>query len=94
MLLFYSYSLFDIIASTQTCVNVFIKNGEKMLQAKKERIDREWSQAKLARVAEMHPSSVSLIENGKMTPYPAQIKKLTAALDWQGNPEDLFREVV
>ncbi len=64
-----------------------------MLQAKKERIELEWSQAKLARVAEMHPSSVSLIENGKMTPYPAQIKKLTAALDWQGNPEDLFKEV-
>lgn len=39
-----------------------------------------WSQAELARRAEMHPSTISQIERGLQTAYPSQIEKLARAL--------------
>jgi ribosome-binding protein aMBF1 (putative translation factor) len=39
-----------------------------------------WSQSKLAREAEMHPSTICQIENGRLVPYPAQARKLAGAL--------------
>ena len=45
-----------------------------------ERKRRRWSQAELARRAHMNPSTVSLIEAGRLVPYPSQLRKLAKAL--------------
>ncbi len=45
-----------------------------------ERKRRRWSQAELARRAHMNPSTVSLIEAGRLVPYPSQLRKLERAL--------------
>lgn len=50
------------------------------------------SMSALARRAEMHVSSISQIENGRLTPYPTQMEKIAKALDWAGDVEELFAE--
>lgn len=64
-----------------------------MLLLKKERLSKGYSAAQIARMADMHPSTVSQIETGRLVPYLAQQEKLAAVLKWQGNLDDLFREV-
>lgn len=51
------------------------------------------SMSALARKADMHVSSVSQIESGRLIPYPAQVKKLSDALDWQEEPKLLFLDM-
>jgi len=41
---------------------------------------RQWSQNRLAQVAKLHPSTVSLIESGRFTPGAGQMKRLAKAL--------------
>jgi transcriptional regulator with XRE-family HTH domain len=41
---------------------------------------RGWSQAELARRAKMNQQTVSQIENGRLIPFPGQVKKLSKAL--------------
>ena len=43
-----------------------------------------WSRAELARRAGMNSGTVGLIESGRFTPYPGQLRKLAFAL---GLPE-------
>jgi len=62
------------------------------LKMKQIRADKGISAAKLARIAEMHPSSISQIETHRLDPYPAQRTKIAAALGWKGDPADLFKE--
>jgi len=45
-----------------------------------ERTRRGWSRSELARRAHMNPSTVSLIEAGRLVPYPSQLRKLAKAL--------------
>ena len=45
-----------------------------------ERTRRGWSRSELARRAHMNPSTVSLIESGRLVPYPSQLRKLERAL--------------
>ena len=49
------------------------------------RREKGWSQAELARRAGMHPSTVCLIESGKMKAYPVQQAKLLKALEDVGD---------
>lgn len=50
------------------------------------------SMSALAREAEMHVSSISQIEGGRLMPYPGQVAKIAAALNWEGNPAELFQD--
>jgi transcriptional regulator with XRE-family HTH domain len=45
-----------------------------------ERKRRGWSQAELARRAHLNAATVSLIESGRLTPYPSQVRKIADAL--------------
>lgn len=56
------------------------------------RKERGLSMSAFARKAEMHVSSISQIEGGRLMPYPGQIMKIAAALNWEGNPAVLFQE--
>ncbi|MEG2267047.1 MAG: helix-turn-helix transcriptional regulator [Acinetobacter sp.] len=64
-----------------------------MILLTKERKDRGLSMSALARAAEMHVSSISQIEGGHLKPYPGQVEKLATAIEWNGAPIDLFREI-
>jgi transcriptional regulator with XRE-family HTH domain len=47
-----------------------------------ERKRRGWSQAELARRAWLNPNTISLIETGRLRPYPSQLRKICTALGW------------
>ena len=47
----------------------------------------------LARRAEMHVSSISQIESGRLIPYEKQVEKIAKALNWEEDPKELFAEV-
>ena len=64
-----------------------------MITLTKERKNRGLSMSELARNACMHVSSISQIEGGRLQPYPGQVKKITKALNWEGDPGELFEEV-
>ena len=49
------------------------------------RENRGWSKSELARRAHMNAGTVSLVESGRLKPYPAQIAKIARAL---GHPSD------
>ncbi|HAM15665.1 MAG TPA: hypothetical protein DCP91_07385 [Eggerthellaceae bacterium] len=40
----------------------------------------------------MHPSTLSLIANGRLVPGEAQAKKIVEALGWQGGIADLLAD--
>lgn len=52
------------------------------------REQKGWSQAELARRSGLHPSTISLLESGRLVPYPGQLTKLALAL---GVPETALR---
>lgn len=65
-----------------------------MIRIVKERKVRGLTQSALARVAEMHVSSMCAIETGRLKPWPGQAAKIAAALDWpQERAGELFEEV-
>ena len=50
----------------------------KLLQDRRQL--KGWTRAELARRARMNASTVGLIETGRLSPYPAQLRKLARAL--------------
>jgi transcriptional regulator with XRE-family HTH domain len=58
---------------------------ETMLKVAKVRMERGWSQARLARVARIDQASMSRIERGLLAPYPGQLRRLARALSWPSN---------
>lgn len=52
-----------------------------------------FSQAKLARLAEINQTTLCKLENGKETLYPAWGERIARALDWKGDPSELMEEV-
>lgn len=57
------------------------------------RIEKGLTKAALARAAKMQQGTISWIESGRFIPYESQLSKLAEALDWQGKPEELIKEV-
>jgi transcriptional regulator with XRE-family HTH domain len=51
------------------------------------------SQSKLARLADLHTTTVSQIETGHARPWPGQLRKIADALGWQSDPQALLEEV-
>lgn len=64
-----------------------------MLRVELERKEQGFSQAKLARLAEVNATSMSRIERGKEPAYPRRGKRIADALGWAGDPMELFEEV-
>ena len=55
--------------------------------------ERGMSQSELARQAEVNQTSLSRIINGLEPAYPKRGKRIADALGWEGDPEELFKEV-
>src|SRR5947199_9079866 len=65
--------------------------GHRMLRLTIERRRRGWSQAMLARAAEIDQSNLSRIESGRARPYGVQLIRLARALGWPiGRAEQLL----
>ena len=63
-----------------------------MLVLTKEREAKKFNKSELARRAKMQGSIIGWIESGRFKPYDVQMKKIAKALDWKGDPADLFKE--
>ncbi len=64
-----------------------------MIALQIEREKRRWSKRELARRAGIDAAILSYAENRHFLPYPKQVEGIAAALDWQGDPAELFEEV-
>lgn len=64
-----------------------------MKRLTEERELRHWSKAGLARRANLNPSTVGQIENGRLQPYDGQLAKIAKALGWVGSADALLEEV-
>lgn len=64
-----------------------------MLRIEQELMNKGWSRAKLARLAEVNESSMSRIVRGAEPAYPKRGQRIAAALGWEGDWQDLFAEV-
>ncbi len=42
----------------------------------------------------LHPSRISVIENGRAIPYDVELARLAEALGWTGDPSALLEEIV
>lgn len=63
-----------------------VKNEVVLNRLQQVRLERRWSKAGLGRRADVHPSDVGRIENGRMRPYPDQLLRIAKALGV--NPAD------
>jgi ribosome-binding protein aMBF1 (putative translation factor) len=60
-----------------------------------ERRRKGWSKSELARRADLNPSTISGLENGRLTPYEVQAAKLGRALGLpKGEWDSLMESVV
>ena len=59
----------------------------------REREARGWNKRQLGAVADLHPSRVGVIENGRAKPYPVELERLARALFWTSDPAGLLEEV-
>jgi len=57
-----------------------------MLRLTAERMKAGLSQTKLAQLADIHPSTLSRLEAGKLHAYPAWRRRLAGALGYERNP--------
>lgn len=57
------------------------------------RRDRKLSQRELGKRAGVNASYICNAERRGMELYPSQAQRLAAALDWLGEPSELFEEV-
>ena len=60
-------------------------------QIRRKRNAKGWSQSRLARIALMHPSTISLIEAGRLRPSKNQVEKLRLALETVSNEDGVQR---
>ena len=64
-----------------------------LLRLTVERKDRNHSQSELSRLSGLHPTTISLIESGRFLPSQGQLERLSKALRFPGNPEELLEGV-
>ena len=64
-----------------------------MLQIKYELDKRHMKQVTLAQTTGIHEASISRIVNGKEEAYSGRAKRIADALDWEGDPAELFRDL-
>jgi transcriptional regulator with XRE-family HTH domain len=51
------------------------------------------SRTRLGALASVHPARVGQAENRRVRPYPVELARLAAALDYHDDPETLLGEV-
>ena len=64
-----------------------------MLTLTKERQAAGLTRARLGGLANVHPSRVGQIENKRVVPYPVELARIAAALQFAGDPNELLKAV-
>ena len=64
-----------------------------MFELTRQRELRGLSKRKLAQLADLHPSRLSVIEHAKAVAYSGELRRLAGALGWTGDPAALMNEV-
>lgn len=64
-----------------------------MLRIEKVLAEKQLSQAKAARLADVNATSLSRIISGKEPPYPRRGQRIADSLGWSGPWQTLFEEV-
>jgi transcriptional regulator with XRE-family HTH domain len=66
----------------------------RLLMMTRRREERELTRTKLGALSEVHPARVGQIENQRVRPYPPELQRIAAALDWPAaRAEELLEEV-
>ena len=65
-----------------------------MLLVKKICHEQYIKQVELSKMTGINETTISLIVNGRMVPYPVQAKKIKLALGYEGDADELFKEVL
>ena len=65
-----------------------------MIRAKRIAFEKRIKNVELSKLTGINEPTISKILNGRLYPYPLQARKIARALDYDGNVEDLFAEVV
>lgn len=65
-----------------------------MMKLKHELMRLNISQSECARRAGINQTSIYRITAGKEPPYPLRSKKIADAIGWEGDPAELFEEVI
>lgn len=63
----------------------------KITRMKKIRLEQGLSQIDISRLTGLHPSTISLIETGRLRPTERQEKVIATALGWKDDPKKIFR---
>jgi transcriptional regulator with XRE-family HTH domain len=63
----------------------------KVLQRERERQQR--SRAEVARAAGLTGTTYGWAESGRFIPYAVQLARIAEALEWEGDPSELLREI-
>lgn len=65
----------------------------KAMRQARHQLEGEPSRAEIARRARINPATYGQIESGRLVPYSGQLDRISAALQWQGDPSELLEEV-
>lgn len=65
-----------------------------MILAKRIAYEKRIKNVQLSKATGIGEASVSKILNGRLRPYPVQMKKIALVLKYEGNPEELFKEAL
>jgi transcriptional regulator with XRE-family HTH domain len=60
------------------------------IELTRQREARRWTKRELGARADLHPSRVGVIENGRVVPYDVELARLAHALGYTGDPHDLL----
>jgi len=60
------------------------------IELTRQREARGWTKRELGARADLHPSRVGVIENGRVVPYDVELARLAHALGFTGDPHDLL----
>jgi ribosome-binding protein aMBF1 (putative translation factor) len=61
-----------------------------VIELTRQREARRWTKRELGARADLHPSRVGVIKNGRVVPYDVELSRLAHALGFTGDPHDLL----
>lgn len=64
-----------------------------MIELTKVRRERGLNKTALGQLASVHPAQIGQIESGRIVPYPPTLTRIAEALGWEGDAEELLKEV-
>ena len=55
------------------------------------RVERGMTKTDLSRAAKIQQNVIGWVESRRFTPYDSQLRKIAAALEWDGDPRELLK---